>query len=655
MTKLEFCKIIHIFAQMLKSMKKVFLLAAMLFGALVFSCKKENPGSDSGNQGHNTNPDPPASEFVEVTGIDVPSSFSLAINSAPATIKIALSPDNASLNKDVEVTCEQPETAVIEWSLVAEGINITPKSIGEAKFIIHPKKGKLSGKTCKVTVTQKPAEPASVSIVKTDSHFLSDGALHLAEGESFQLESRVINDFDAVTSDFPVAWSIVKGDTYISLDSKTGTIQTKDLGGATNAAAIVRVEVEGHSELSDEVSVKIQPLPTGISLSGEYLNKNNERLMKVGSKVVFTINPVPYGAIEGFEATSSKPGIASVKVEDDKLTVEGLARNAGSVDIVVKSSYAKDVKTTFKVYVFDYERTDTKPGDYVYYSDNMYVAVDCGLRYAAGSNSKYEASDGTVSNTPQSPTNMGVFKYIGVVVTTDVPSSFDMDKLNGCKDEENAAGLYEFRTFSRSNLPGFYIPSSAHALVLKKDQSPDKVEWQHNNEYIAATEDKQNGSNLWQFQLYGRYVFSPETKEYAKQWTGFGVYCSDYGLLSYLLLKFYNNHLNNHNYDVLPVKMVDAYSDIPKISSGDKSISGWYLPSKWEFDSMKANLAIINASLLKTGATQLSGDYWSTEEESEYEAFCYTVSGSNVHRCRQYKDTRTHSNGSAYVRAVMCL
>ena len=534
-------------------MKKLLFVAAIFATALTVSCKKDDASGD--NNGGNNNP--PSSEVVPLTSINIPAAFSLAITSPAADIKVSLSPENASLLNDVTVTCEQPEVAVIEYSVNPGGIHIIPKSVGEAEFSLKPKSGPASIRTCKVTVTQKPAEPASVAILRTNSAF-SDGQLYLVEVSSFQLAAEVTNDYGAVTSDFPVVWSVDKGAAYIDLNSETGEIVTKPLSGTTGAYAIVCVEVVDHPEISDQVIVNIQPVPTGISLSFSKfdLNPDGELIMKSGSTETITVTIQPAGAIGGIKVDCSNQYNLNAAVDGNKVKLTPNTRSSSRVArVTISALYNKAVSKSFDVYVFDYDKDDVKPGDYVYYSSiaGAFQTKDCGLRHYDDSGIVYQTSDGKRSTSPKAwPGDIlggpNAYTYIGVVVSASIPTENDFlhcEYLNDCKDGAKATGLYEYRTFTRSNLGGFYGASSTHALVVKKDQS-DSSKWQESKEFVADSKDKQSGTNLYQSQLQSRYAFSQEACDYLNDWYSVNdcKYCP-YGFLSYLLQKFYSEHVNN--------------------------------------------------------------------------------------------------------------
>ena len=87
------------------TMRKYFIFATLILSALTISCKK-----------FGTNDSPPYT-FKPVSNIEVAGTFAIAISSGEKQISVQLTPSEASPVKDIMVTCEQPEEAVIAYSL----------------------------------------------------------------------------------------------------------------------------------------------------------------------------------------------------------------------------------------------------------------------------------------------------------------------------------------------------------------------------------------------------------------------------------------------------------------------------------------------------------------------------------------------------------
>ena len=502
--------------------------------------------------------------------------------------------------------------------------------------------------------------PASIAITRTDSHF-SEGKLCLVEGETFQLDAVVTDNSGSANSGFQVVWSLMEGKDYIELDASNGTVSTKTLGGKTNANAKVKAAVKDHPDLYDVVTVAVQPLPTGLSLSfGKLgLNPGNELIMKLGKSEVISVGVIPEGAAGGIKADCTNPYDVSVVVDGNQVKLIPSAKRTSPVTVTISSSSNKAVSKSFKVYVFDYDKSDVKPGDYVFCDGSSFRVEDCGLRHNEGGYPIYQDAAGSRTISPVAlPSPGGAWKFIGVIACTSLPSDdnfLNCSWLDQCKDGSKATGLYEYRTFRKSSLGGFSnAASSVHALVVRKDQT-EEVEWQHNNEFVSDCKQKQSGSGLYQSQLQSRYAFSPEACTFLNEgWSSNKCQYSEHGFLPTLLLKFYTRHLNDHNFDFIPGKIIDAYTDAPELSA-NKGTTGWFLPGKWELKAIWNNYPAVNQSLLKSGAKTVNGYYWSPEEHDEYQAYCYRIEGGTFTRVLQYKDTRTHENGTAISRAVLYL
>ena len=644
-------------------MKKTALFIAA-FAALMFSCKPE-PSAQGGGE---TNPDPgpDAGVFMSIKMDKAFADITMAVNAEGKKIPLSVSavsledlktPVEVSITSDLSLKTD-PE-GIISCTLMDDGVFVRPESEGVATLTISPKNATGGHVTCVVTVTAKPAEPASVSIVKSSDAF-TDGKLRIKEGGQFQLEAVVLNDKDVVTFDYPVKWSVISGSDYVNVDAG-GLVTAKATDNAVSSASVL-VEVDGYPSLTDNVTVEVQSAPTGISLSGSgaKLNDDGELIMKVGNTATLTVEALPKGAYSDFESSSDSPNTVSVTFDGTTLTVKGLARKAGATKVTLQSRHNSSVKKDISVYVFDYEEADLKPGDYVYYapgSGGGFISTDCGLRYADGASSVYVDAKGKRTSTPKGIMSVWSGFYVGVVVNAGVDIKLDCNLLKECKDGSKAENLYELRFFDKDNLVGI---GGVHALVLRRAQSSEMIEWQHNNEFIAICTDKKDG--IYQSQLNGYLAFSQNdmTNGWRTESGGSTQYhyfekYSKCGFVPYLLQLFYTRHLNNSNYSVLPAIEIDGYTDVPKPAASGKGSTGWFLPGELEWEIIAEQVAIVNKSLEKSGGTPLSGVYWSTEESGEYNAIGHTVNGNKVSIASRYKDTRTHSNGSAYARAVMYL
>ena len=634
-------------------MKRIlyFALTALLALAAV-SCKKVDT---SGSK-------------VLVQAISMDDKFSIALDASTGYLKVSITPKEASLSKTCKVKCE-PE-GIIECALMDKEIAIDPKAIGSTTLTVSAKTNANIKAECIVKVTDHPVEPVSVAVVKTDSHFV-DGALCLAEGETFQLEAKVKNEEGAVTSDFPLEWTVIEGAGDIELNAETGTVKAT----ATSATAKVRVTVSGYAALSDEVIVKILSLPTGIydfylSPNHYTFNPDNELLVKKGDIIQFTVSFKPSDSIQAYEleVTPGDNNILSVTRDGKKVMLEGLESSKDPVTVTIRSLYDKNIKKQFKVYVFDYGRFDVKEGDWVYCDGTNFRYQDCGLRFA-GIPNIYVDKDGRRSSSPKAfqETLEDGFKYVGVVVSTVLPRDVDFmgcSWLYYCRNGASATELYEYRNLRKQDFRGFSNATSAHALVVGKDQLTAQDPWSEKTEMIVKTTDKKDG--LYQFQLVNtetpkRFAFCENEADYmtkylADYYEGQGwsdqppvyTWCES-GVISYLLLRFYSKHVNNTEFRVVPALLVNLFTGVPSIDTG--YTTGWFLPGKYEWEKTGFTLTAVNASLQKSGAPLLSGNYWSTEELNTDNAYRYNVSStSGVKSSVVAKD-----KDKAYTRAFLYL
>ena len=599
---------------------------------------------------------------VLVQAISMDDKFSIALDASTGYLKVSITPKEASLSKTCKVKCE-PE-GIIECSLMDKEIAIDPKALGSTTLTVSAKTNVNIKAECIVKVTEHSVEPASVSIVKTDSHF-SDGALCLAEGDTFQLEAKVKNEEGAVTSDFPLEWSVVEGAGDIDLNAETGTVKAT----ANSATAKVRVTVSGYPALSDEVVVKILSIPTGIydfylSPNHYTFNPDNELLVKKGDNIQFAVSFKPSDSIQAFEleVTPGDNNILSVTRDGKKVTLKGLESSKDPVTVTIRSLYDKNIKKQFNVYVFDYGRFDVKEGDWVYCNGAQFRYQDCGLRFA-GTPNIYVDKDGRRSSSPKDFQKEENYKYVGVVVSTILPQNDDFmgcSWLEHCRDGANATELYEYRTFRKSNLCGFDNSTSTHALVVSCVQTTTNYSWSEKTEMIVKTTDKKDG--LYQFQLVNtetpeRFAFCENEADYmtnywAEVYEGSSQqppvysYCES-GVVSHLLLQFYSRHVNDASYRVMPVFIWGNPYDVPPIETFKST--GWFLPGKYEWEKTRVYLTTINASLQKSGGDLLSGNYWSTLELDTDRVYRYIVTTTGVKADIKKKKNKAYTRAFLYL------
>ena len=608
-------------------MKKLFYLLLTVLLAAV-SCKKIDTGGSK----------------ILVQAISMDDKLSISLDATTAYLKVAVTPKEASLAKNCKVVCE-PE-GIIECALTEDGVAIDPKATGTATLTVSAKTNPAIKAECTVTVTEHPVTPSSVSIVKTDPHFV-DGVLCLAENESFQLEAKVRDENNAVLSEFPLQWYIAEGmEVFQNLWGETGEMKAASLGGASVLLGKVRVTLKDFPGIYDECYVKILPVPTSINdfyLTANYrFNPDNELILRKGKFTQFNVVLKPEGSLQAFEVTSSDISVLSATASSKSVMLRGLKSSKDPVTVTVSSPYGP--KKEFKVYVFDYDGTDIKEGDYVYCDGTQFDRRDCGLRYVGKPNIYVDADNRRTTGPKALPSHPFGYNYVGVVVSTFLPQDNDFmgcGWLEHCRDGAGATQLYEYRNFRKSSLGGFADSPSIHALVVKKDQASADF-WSKKTERIASTNDKKDG--LFQYQLVNtgtptRLAFSEaEADDLTKYWKevyeGQGwsdspvyTYCES-GVVGYLLQRFYSKHVNNTDFQVIPAILTDAFTGVPTISAG--KTTGWFLPGNYEWEKTGLYLDAVNASLQKSGGTVLSGNYWSTFERDYARAYRYNVASGEI-------------------------
>ena len=627
----------------MKRLLTLFVIAVLAI--LSFSCKKEKINSQE--------------PIVYINEIKVDANYSLSLGSSTGFLPVSVNPSKASLKKNASVSCNPDD--VISCHLTDKGVEIDPKKVGTTTLTITSKADEEVTASCLVTVTPAPLAPKSIEIVKEDSHF-QDGALTMVAGETFQLSAKIKNVNDAVTSEYGVVWSVEEGGQYINLNTGTGEVEAKPLGGASNPTIKVKASVEGHSAIYDIVTVKILKAPTSMAITvGTSLyafNPQNELIVKVGVEGYLYAGFQPSGSLSVINVEVSDNSVLKVNIDGDKITYKGLkvGKTANSapypVKLTITSQYNPNLKDEINVYVANYDFRDLKAGDWVYYcsTNGKFISKDSGRRYD-GFPLTYVNDDDTRTTEPMPfPGNTvtsggNTYKYIGVVASTGGMSDSDFmncSHLSRCRDGSNATGLYGLKDFRKSDLPGINNSLTQHALVIRKSQSAKDV-WQAKTECIATTTAKKDG--LYQYQLTGEsghFAFSSEmatklTNKWKAEYEQTGAsnpptcnYPSS-GFVSFLLQKFYNNHLNDNGYRVIPVYYIEQEcTDVPQLAlplSGKST--GWFVPGNNELSAIVLNAGYLNPTLLKSGYQSItdSDHFWTTleTEATEAKTFCMDI------------------------------
>lgn len=621
-------------------MKKLLLFVTLLVLILTVSCKKEQPASSSSYDFAVCTINMTLDKIAMVVGAEsqtVPAGIS-------AQMLIAKTPLPASLPADAKVTCNQE--GIILCELLENGVRVTPQAVGTATFTVSPTTYPGEPVSCKVTVSAVPPVPHAARIVKTDEHFHPDGQLYLLEGDSFSFSAVITSaSGDAMLAE-KVKWSVVEGASYVSLDAESGLLTTQTLSGESSVSVKVRAEVVGYPDIKEEVMVKIQPLAKSVAIStSNFLNADGELIAKKGSRKTFRYSIQPTGAYDDIEVIVKDAKVSVSRDGSDVVLAMSNTSSPSPVTVTLRSKKNDEVSCSFDVYVFDYDQNDVKVGDYAYYAGGLFTTSDCGLRYANGSTTIYVNNYGCRTTVPKGIQSAWSSYYIGVIAST-LSTELGCNVLKYCKNQNCEGNLYQYRNFSKDNLQG-------HCLVVRKTQSPTPVKWQNQGEYAAITTDTKNG--IYQSQLSRMLAFSQTAKNtgytYYDGNTGHGDfdYYNKCGFVAHLLLGFYSAHLNNvETFKVRPVLEIDAYSDgVPKFNGSNKT-TGWFLPGEAEWDEIKSNFKIINASLNANGLAFTEGQYyWSTEENGEKNVLSHKITASSISSV-SYPKTDT-----AYTRAVL--
>ena len=650
-------------------MKKILYLA--LAAVLALSCggKKNNAHTNTGY----------------ILGLSMEDKYSFTIDDEGAFIPVVADPAGAKLASLALVSCNPDD--VIDATLTDTGVSITPKKIGSTTLTVQSVANEDIKASCTVAIAAVPAAPKSVAVVKTGSHFI-DGNLVLGNGEDFQLEAKVTDVNNAVSSSYKVAWSLVSGEDYIDL-SAAGKVTAK-----ANGTATVKVEVENYPAISTTLTVKVLQAPTSISFiyTGEYQpNGNGEVVLKRGKSTSFMINVQPADAIPVVNVSVANSLLINASVSGKTVTVTGVNFTTSATTLTITSPYNSSISKSIKFYVFEYDKKDVKPGDYVYSNGTQVRSADSGLRHI-NPLVYVDPSTGNIASKPTFPgtslSGYSGYNYVGVVAKNSLPDDNDFlgcSWLSQCRNGSNATDLTygAIRNYTKSDLGGFANNSSAHGLVVAANSRNSSLKWQDKTECIGWSNDykKVDGINIYQSQLRGILAFSKEQRDefanYKKErgyldssnnWVGeydeHGNPIYDYpykdcayvesGLVAHLLMNFYNKHLNNSDYTVLPVDRIDSSTSLKmKLygSSTKPATTGWFLPGKLEWDIIKYNYTVVNNSLYQASSSSELGAsaYWSTEEGGTDYAYVYRPGVPSSYR------TEVKKNTTAAVRGVFWL
>lgn len=308
-------------------MKLCRIMGVLAIFAALLSCKKEDkPANNNNNNGGSQQ------EEIVLGDISVPSeylNFSMAENSSGTYIPVTLTPSGASVSKDVKITLSKE--GIINVNADANGIGVVPVAQGSTTIKLGPNRGPAAEVSIKVTITEKPAEPVSISITKTGTKF-SGGKLLLTVDESFSL-SAIAKDDKGGSTTVDLTWEVVSGSSAIELDSK-GKVTAK--AGGT---AVVKVSPASKPSISDQLTIEVASVnQIKIDRSGTYFVSGNTFKLPAGSS--FTLSATVLnsrGETVQREFSWSASGSAASITSDGKVSASSTASGTSVITAALKS------------------------------------------------------------------------------------------------------------------------------------------------------------------------------------------------------------------------------------------------------------------------------------------------------------------------------
>lgn len=230
-------------------MKKLFTILSIICIAFVSCTPEKKAGDDSGNnKGNQDSEQEQGGDVVQITSISVDGPVNIAENAPERLIPISLKP-NVSVKDNLTVTCEQaPEGTLESYKLKSDGLSVIPKSVGKATFTLQAKDGPAEDVILVVNVLEREALPVSIAIKKQGTEF-DNGTLMLSDNSVYTLSAVITDDKGGKSTD-GIIWSVTEGSDVISLDG--AKVTAKNQGKAK-----VKAAVDGHPDLSDEVSIDV--------------------------------------------------------------------------------------------------------------------------------------------------------------------------------------------------------------------------------------------------------------------------------------------------------------------------------------------------------------------------------------------------------------
>ena len=537
------------------------------------------------------------------------------IKYSPSKVEVK---DNGTV--DVTLTLTPPDATVEDILVSTADGSIATVAKGSGKVI------KISGKSCggstastKITVKGLREGSKSIEIpVKVYGHVTGissvNGKDELMEGDETTLSVTLNRTGTLIDGDGKVNWSSSDA-SYVSVEEGSGKIKALKAKGSSVAAKIT-AKYSQTITLSKDIIVWSYPTGVTASVSGNYVYEESKYAIRKGSRqmiVDWTVTPstakqelysVTFKYASGGNSGNT-PGAGVGSVTSSKTGTLRSTVTSGSVasqfdidltatPVNVKSGQTVNGKVSF--YVNEYDPSDIKPGDFVFYKNGSFYWADSGVR-------TIDPGFRKVSKTL--PTDYG--KLIGQVYSSEV----------------STADSY-FTGLSKS---GFSNKSGAHARVISVSLAQSAT-----TKWSEDTDDVFSSSN-WSIPSLSR--------------------AADKDFTFKICTIAYNN-ARGDSHDILPGKIlydgtscfdVATFGSIQSSTSGSRSHTGWMLPSyDAALDLGKFGAKFSDIFFKLENKTNI---FWLAEQSSSTNAYFFNPDGGSISN-----DRKTYTK---YVRPILWL
>ena len=451
-------------------MKK--FLIPILFAALALSCGEKD--------GTSTDNDVPGElEIAEFIVEDM----TISEDGDPVDIPVKTNPEKAILSEHARVSVEQGED-LIEYSVRAHSIYVTPKAKGKVVFVLAPKYGPGEVKRLNLTIGA-----SLVSIKITSPKTITDKTITISSKETVQLGT-IIKNSESQTVNTPVNWTLLSGSEYVSLSSD-GLLSGVNGGGS----AVVRASIAQKSSIYDELNVVVEHAPENLVISSGDKDLN----VLSGGALSFNVRVEPAKAIQQLSITLPSGSSTYFTMDQTELTgssytwqitIKGKQSSPKAHEIRIATA-DQTIEKILKLYINDYNDMTPKPGDYVYYAaskensaSSPFILYDCGRRCQ----DRFEGGAKKAR-----PNNSGEV-FIGILATVGKPS-----------DDFLGNNIYKTSSMiSASSLAGcVFNNKTIHGLVIASTPCDNKVGFCPENETCSANSSIANTYSGFSTNKYG--------------------------------------------------------------------------------------------------------------------------------------------------------